>query len=110
MDDNDSDFETVPVNQRVGKQKVGSTETNVVVTSTPMKVSTEIDNDPRRTYLVTYSQANKIIFPTRESFATKCEESIGGGKRVSLYACAEESHEKEGTHYHVSIKLTQPQR
>ena len=69
-----------------------------------------VDNNPRRTYLITYSKAIKLLFPTRESFARKCEEAFGGGKCVSFYACAEEAHVDGSPHYHVSFKLTKPQR
>ena len=69
-----------------------------------------VDNNPRRTYLITYSKANKLLFPTRESFARKCEEAFGGGKCVSFYACAEEAHVDGSPHYHVRFKLTKPQR
>ena len=59
--------------------------------------------------IFTYSQVDKSLFPTRESFAKKCAEAFGGDERVSFYVCAE-AHGAGGTHYHVSIKLTQAQR
>ena len=67
-------------------------------------------DSPRRTYLITYSQANKGLFPTRESFGRCCEQAFGGGEKVSFFACSEEAHQSGGVHYHVSIKLKKPQR
>lgn len=68
------------------------------------------NNEPRRTYLLTYSQIDRTLFPTRESFAKKCAIALGGDKVVAFYACAEEAHRDGGTHYHVSIKLNAPKR
>jgi len=67
----------------------------------------------RKTYLVTYSQANRIIFPTRESFGQKVSDAFdrGVGKvKVMHWACCLESHENGGDHYHVSLKLSGSKR
>ena len=50
---------------------------------------TLVQNTPRRTYLITYSQVNKRVFPSREAFAKLCAEACGGKKVVAYYACAE---------------------
>ena len=34
---------------------------------------------PKRQYLITYSQADKNVFPTRESFGTVIEEEFNFG-------------------------------
>lgn len=68
------------------------------------------DNTNNRTYLITYAQADKDAFPTRESFGALCQEAFGGDSRVEWYACAEEPHLIEGLHYHVTIKLFKGQR
>lgn len=67
---------------------------------------------PRRTvrkcYLITYSQANSEIFPTRESFASAVIESfcIGEAKSKLLHwACSKELHKDHGFHYHMSVKF-----
>ena len=67
-------------------------------------------NEPRRTYLITYSQAQRSIFPSRESFAKACAQALGGDKIVGHYACAEEPHGDGGFHYHVAMKLNRAQR
>jgi len=67
----------------------------------------------RRVYLVTYSQADKNKFPTRESFgeAVKDAFNIGSGKVQSLHwATCQENHEDGGDHYHTAIKLSGPKR
>ena len=68
---------------------------------------------PRRTYLVTYSQANLTKFPTRKEFR-KCIKkhfNSGSGKvKVQHWACAKEKHKNGGVHYHVALKLTGPKR
>ena len=63
----------------------------------------------RRQYLVTYSQANLELFPTRESFGRAVAEEFdeGSGKvKVDYWACCKESHSDGGFHYHCSVKLT----
>jgi len=67
----------------------------------------------RRTYLVTYSQANLNRFPTRESFgeAIKTAFNCGSGKvQVEYWACSLEEHQNGGRHYHVCVKLTGSKR
>ena len=67
----------------------------------------------RRTYLVTYSQADLATFPTRDSFGCMIEEyfNSGNGKaKVTHWACCLEEHENEGLHYHVSLKLSAPKK
>ena len=63
----------------------------------------------RRTYLITYSQADLSKFPTRESFGQMVEEQFNAGTgsaKVNHWACCLEEHKDEGSHYHVSLKLT----
>lgn len=63
----------------------------------------------KRQYLLTYSQANVELFPTRESFGTAIAEefNVGPGKvKVDYWACCQEPHENGGLHYHCSVKLT----
>ena len=67
----------------------------------------------RRTYLVTYSQADLNKFPTWQSFGKMLEEhfNAGSGKaKVSHWACCLEEHQDKGLHYHVSLKLTAPKK
>ena len=67
----------------------------------------------RRTYLVTYSRADLIKFPTCESFG-KCIKdhfNAGIGKvKVEHWACCREDHEESGQHYHAALKLSGPKR
>ena len=63
----------------------------------------------RRQYLVTYSQADGQIFPTRESFGNVLENEFNSGNskvKVSHWACCKEAHEETGFHYHCCLKLT----
>ena len=77
--------------------------------------STQLVNSrlPRRTYLVTYSQANLTKFLTRKEFG-KCikkDFNSGSGKvKVQHWACAKEKHQDGGVHYPVALKLTGPKR
>lgn len=67
----------------------------------------------RRTYLVTYSQADLNKFPTRQSFGEMLEEQFNAGQgkaRVSHWACCLEEHQEKGVHYHVSLKMTAPKK
>jgi hypothetical protein len=66
----------------------------------------------RRTYLVTYSQADLSKFPTRESFGQQVVAYFneGSGKvEVQHWACCLEPHEIiSGLHYHLCVKLSGP--
>lgn len=67
----------------------------------------------RRSYLVTYSQADLERFPSRESFGQAVASAFDGGSgkvKVQYWACALENHEKGGQHYHVALKLSGPKR
>lgn len=64
-------------------------------------------NQVRSVYLVTYSQADKEEFPTRQVFAQILQYSFEhAGAQVSHWCCSEEPHSKGGSHYHAAIKLT----
>ena len=65
----------------------------------------------RQVYLITYSQASTVKFPTRRSFAEAVVRSFSTGKSfVVQWCCAKESHRNSGFHYHVSLKLDKIQR
>ena len=77
--------------------------------------STQMDNSrlPRRTYLITYSQADLLKFPSRKQFGKciKTHFNKGSGKvKVQHWACSLEKHQNGGNHYHVALKLTGPKR
>ena len=66
----------------------------------------------RRTYLVTYSQADLSKFPTRQSFGEQVVAyfNAGSGKvEVEHWACCQESI-PAGVHYHLLLKLSGPKR
>ena len=63
----------------------------------------------RRQYLITYSQADAVKFPTRESFGKMLEAEFNAGNsrvKVSHWACCKENHQLGGFHYHCCMKLT----
>ena len=63
----------------------------------------------KRQYLITYSQANHEIFPTRESFGEAVEQEFNAGNgvvKVDYWAVCKEPHQNGGFHYHCSVKLT----
>ena len=63
----------------------------------------------KRQYLITYSQANLNLFPTRESFGSAVAEEFNSGTsavKVDYWACCKELHKDGGIHFHCSIKLT----
>ena len=74
----------------------------------------EIDpSKPRRTYLITYSQADTEIFPARESFSAAVVQAFTKSNckaKPMHWACALENHANEGKHYHLALKLTAPKR
>ena len=79
------------------------------------RVSTQMDNSrlPRRTYLITYSQADLLKFPSRKQYGKciKTHFNKGSGKvKVQHWACSLEKHQNGRNHYHVALKLTGPKR
>jgi hypothetical protein len=66
----------------------------------------------KRVYLVTYSKADLVRFPTRESFAAVLEDHFSRSKnnnsnvKVEYLAVCREKHEDNSDHYHASVKLT----
>ena len=79
-----------------------SSSTGASRSETVVKILTT--NVSIRTLLVTYSQADLTIFPTRQSFGGACAQACGALK-VDYFACGMEEHEDGGVHYHVAIKL-----
>lgn len=75
-------------------------------------------NNPRirrRSYLVTYAQADLSKFPTRESFGLMLEKHFNytyakvlskTKTKVLFWACCMEEHTTKGVHYHCSLKLS----
>ena len=63
----------------------------------------------RSVYLITYSQANLEIVPSRTDFATIVKEAFektGTGRTVvERWFCCRENHQDGNPHYHVAIKL-----
>lgn len=67
----------------------------------------------RRTYLVTYSQADLTKVPTRKDFAKLVKNAFNSGTgkiKVLHWACCLEEHQNHGKHYHLSIKLSGAKR
>lgn len=63
----------------------------------------------RRQYLVTYSQADPDLFPSREMFGNMLEREFNTGAskvKVDYWACCQENHKEKGIHYHCALKLT----
>lgn len=65
----------------------------------------------RSVYLITYSQADMTIFPTRQSFADAVIEGFDSpGLKVLQWVCCKEQHKTKGEHYHMAIKLNKVKR
>ena len=64
------------------------------------------DRSVRQVYLLTYSQADMDIFPTRKSFARAVVDSFTRSHiEVLHWICCREKHANGGVHYHMAIKL-----
>ena len=66
--------------------------------------------DTRQVYLVTYSQADLVKFPSRKQFAEALVLAFSKDNNVIQWCCCLENHEDGGKHYHVAIKLERKQR
>lgn len=68
----------------------------------------------RIVYLITYSQADLSIFPNRQSFADAVCEAVlnceGPKTKLIQWTCCQESHKRQGKHYHMVIKLNKIKR
>jgi len=63
----------------------------------------------RRLFLVTYSQLDENIFPTRKSFGTMLHREMDRGEsksKVKYWACCMEQHTEGGFHYHCVILMS----
>ena len=78
-------------------------------TNTPIPVSEDC-NLAKRVFIVTYSQADMAIFPTRRSFGMACVAAFGGGHVVKYFTASKEAHKAGGWHYHVAMLLDQSMR
>ena len=69
------------------------------------------ERQQRRAYLITYSQCDLELFPTRESFASSVVDAFQANKsKVMHWACCLEDHKDGGKHYHLCLKLSTPKR
>ena len=67
----------------------------------------------RKTYLITYSQANLEKFPTRQSFANSVVEAFASESTKCCllhWVCSMEDHQEGGTHYHMALKFNMNKR
>ena len=103
----DSDFETPVIKIKFSESR---TEEELNIESLSKEIAELKSSDPRRTYLVTYSHADKELFPTRKDFAIACHDAFNGKDFVSYYACCEENHEDGTPHYHATLQLKKPCR
>ena len=65
----------------------------------------------RRVYLLTYSQADLVKFPTRLSFAEAVLNAFEKtGAPLSHWACCQEQHSNSGTHYYLTASVSKMRR
>ena len=66
-----------------------------------------------KVYLITYSQANRTFYPTKESFGLDVVETFNQGLskiKVLHWACGLESHQNGGNHYRLAVKISRLKR
>ena len=65
----------------------------------------------RQVYLITYSQADEVRFPSRISFADAVLFSFNDTPaKVVQWCCCLEKHSSKGIHYHMTVKLDRNER
>ena len=66
----------------------------------------------RSVYLLTYSQADIQLVPTREEFSHLVIRSIETATPAKMihWVCSKETHADGGKHYHMAVKLDRQQR
>ena len=75
--------------------------------------STQMANSwlPSRTYLITYSQGDRLKFPSQQEFGKCIKTHFNKGSekiKVQNWACSLEKH--QSVYYHVALKLTGSKR
>ena len=108
--DSDDDFEVAAQTLKTPEQSstsktvacASSSSTGASSSETVVKILTT--NVSIRTLLITYSQADLSVFPTRQSFGGAWALACGALK-VEYFACGMEEHEDGGVYYHVAVKL-----
>ena len=73
--------------------------------------SSLVQRTTRQTYLITWNQVNRDIFPTRESFVNWIAGLFDCGSckvTVEHWACCLEWHKEGEKHFHVAVKLCGP--
>ena len=65
--------------------------------------------------MITYSQANLELVPTRDEFARIVLDSFANSdpcthSEISHWVCSQEQHSSGGVHYHMAVKLTSLRR
>lgn len=105
--DNDGTDQSSERDDELEGEETDSVQDPLIPLGEPANLQVNTNN---RCYLVTYSQVDVTLVPTREAFADLCVDAFGGVGNVDHYACAKEPHVNGGTHYHVSIKLSAGQR
>ena len=69
----------------------------------------------RFVYLITYSQPDLDLVPTREEFSAIVLDSVSNADPSSpvdvvQWACSKEEHRNGGSHYHMAVKLSAHRR
>ena len=66
----------------------------------------------RSVYMITYSQADLVIVPTRQAFSDIVVHAFTSQTPATpiQWVCCQETHENGGVHYHLAIKLDRQQR
>ena len=65
----------------------------------------------REIYLITYSQVDADLFPTRQSFANiVCEAFMSCNVVILQWVCTKENHTQSGFHFHMTVKLKERHR
>ena len=71
------------------------------------------NRENRRTYLITYAQADLLEVPSCLSFSELVLDGFNSGKstrHVQEWACCKEPHQDGGVHYHMAVKLSGTRR
>ena len=81
----------------------------------PVRLRTLNSRQVRFVYLITYSQADLDIVPTREEFSRIVLDSFSNAdpsSRVEVvqWVCSQEGHRDGGIHYHMAVKLSARRR
>ena len=100
------------LDNKQNKQYLRAVE-RIIMSNEEFQSTSDNSSVSRRSFLLTYSQADMTRFPTCQSFADVVMEAfdmVKSSRTVKEWACCKEKHTNGGTHYHLCVNISGSRR